>query len=123
MAARLAVSQPAKIMTRMLMNHPPGSPGLCRRPLSGRSLAPALAANNTLCSTSRDRLSTRSDNPSERLTGSALSQQHHHGGADIAGDEHGEEGRGQGKAVLESEDLGGVGAAAAEGRHGDVPSS
>jgi hypothetical protein len=29
---------------------------------------------------------------------------------------------GQGEAVLESEDLGGVGAAAAEGRHGDVPS-
>src|SRR6186713_3178485 len=112
MAARLAMSQPAEIMMRMLMNHPPGSPVLCR-PLSGRSLAPALDANNTLCSSSRDRLRFRSDNRSERLTASALREQHHHGRADVAGNEHGEERRGQGKAVLEGEDLGGVGAAAA----------
>src|SRR4051794_66149 len=128
MAARLAVSQPAKIMTRMLMNHPPGSPVLCRRPLSGRSLAPALAANNTLCSSSREDATrpptnqARSESPPGRLTGSALREQRHHGRPDVAGDEHGEEGRGQGKAVLEREDLGGVGAAAAERRHGDVPS-
>src|SRR5215203_4466851 len=102
MAARLAMSQPAEIMTRMLMNHPPGSPVLCRRPLSGRSLAPAIAANNTLCSSSRED-GTRppsnqagSDNPSERLAGSALREQHDHGRADVAGDEHGEEGCGQG---------------------------